>query len=344
MSCFSVSYSVLHPFAMDVIKDQMSFPNDEDSSIPAFPPAFTDWGYGITNIEIDGGEKPLPTSVSMMWISILEQKCYAARKEIDTRRLGDLMRETDGKGSFRYDQMVIGIAPYGSLAIWIRGESKSELLCHIPAQQITEHNKDLDDYLDGCPLEQHCKEWIESEGLSDHPIIHSKTVFDNYMRQYQYRYVGLEEYFDGEAWQQYDEEDEYYDDLDLDSIEDQRFDGTHDQIRDGGLMKYHKAGCPKRIAVRWHEGRHDFSAYYWLDEDAVPQTFSRFFLMNIEGRIEILLRIDTRANRYGIAMKGDFVQQPQALPTEAYQLLVFRNGLELFRSENYAQDDGAWNW
>ena len=39
MSCFSVSYSVLHPFAMDVIKDQMSFPNDEDSSIPAPVPA-----------------------------------------------------------------------------------------------------------------------------------------------------------------------------------------------------------------------------------------------------------------------------------------------------------------
>ena len=291
-----------------------------------------DWGEATTVEEVSSRVDPMPDMLIMRWWSPIERKFYNQVMELDSKKLQNLWEVQEDLGELnRYRYLVAGMSPYGGIAIWLRGYMKSVLIDWRKAEDVS---------LPEDVFIRLSKEYPAPQGV----LLPTETTFDNNMRQYQYRYVGLEEYFDGKVWQQYDVEDEYYDDLDLDSIEDQRFDGTHDQQRDGGLMKYHKAGCPKRIAVRWHEGNHDFSAYYWLNKDVMPQAFCSFFQKNIEGRIEILLRIDTRANHYGIAMKGDFIQQPQALPADAYQLIVFRNGLELFRSENYAQEDGAWNW
>ena len=186
--------------------------------------------------------------------------------------------------------------------------------------------------------DEELKNNLEKNGLP--PI----DLFDNWMKQYRYRYVGLEEYFDGEKWQPYDEGDLYFDDLDFDTIEDQRFDGTHDQLRDGDLLKYHEAGCPKRIAIVWYEGRDEFSAYYWFDEQKAPSFFSLIFMMSTSEKADIKFRIDTRANKYEIVLKSDMLMEPQVLPEDIYQLLVFQNDNEHYRSENFAQEDGAWNW
>ena len=77
-------------------------------------------------------------------------------------------------------------------------------------------------------------------------------------------------------------------------------------------MNYHKAGCPKLLALKWHEGRNDLSAYYWFDEQMAPQSFYSLLMMNADGRSDVLLRIDTRANQYEIAIKGEYLVEPIA--------------------------------
>ena len=42
---------------------------------------------------------------------------------------------------------------------------------------------------------------------------------------------------------------------------------------------------------------------------------------------------------FDVMQKQSFI-----VPEEAYQLIIFRDGFEEFRSENYNKEQGAWNW
>ena len=67
-------------------------------------------------------------------------------------------------------------------------------------------------------------------------------------------------------------------------------------------------------------------------------------MINAVEKADIMLRIDTRTNRYEIVFKSEEIQTPQIMPADTYQLLVFLNDNELYRSENFDQEDGAWDW
>ena len=67
--------------------------------------------------------------------------------------------------------------------------------------------------------------------------------------------------------------------------------------------------------------------------------------MNAVEKADIMLRIDTRANQYEIVFKSDEMPIPQVMPADTYQLLVFLNDNEYYRSENFDQEDEeAWDW
>lgn len=308
----------------------------------------SDWGEVSAPFVIGERKRPIPKTLGVAWLSVVEAKCYWIEEDIDKKQIEKDIILKDKKNNSLFNYIVTGLAPYGGVALWLRGEKKSKLIQWMKAEEVDPYDDDFSDFFAMCSPKQTCDDYLKKDELVKQNIVErglpSVDFFDNWMKQHRYRYIGLEEYFDGEKWQKYDEEDLFFDDLDFDSIQDQRFDGTHDLLHDGGLMKYHEAGCPKRLAVKWHEGRNDFSAYYWFDEQIAPQFFNNFFLMNTECKGDVLLRIDTRASQFDIALKGELLAESQVFPKEAYQLLVFMNGKELYRSENFAQEDGAWNW
>ena len=47
---------------------------------------------------------------------------------------------------------------------------------------------------------------------------------------------------------------------------------------------------------------------------------------------------------YELALFRYGLKEPVVIPEEAYQLLVFKNRFEDFRSPNYDQPRGAWIW
>ena len=284
-----------------------------------------DWGEATSVEEFNAEPYTMPELIVLRWWSPIEQKFYNGIVNVDTKKAEELWKKQDDSDILtRYSHIVAGMAPYGGLAVWFRGYKKSILFCSQTAL-------DVDVPVDAL------KKMISRYPAPDNVMLPPQDFFDNMMKQYTYRYIGLEDYFDGE-------QDLFFDDLDIDSIEDQRFDGTHDQLCDDCLLKYHEAGCPKRIKVKWNEGRNKLSAYYWFDEQMTPQTFSRYFELNDNQKADVILRIDSRANKYEIALKSDTITETQIFPTESYQLLVFRNGHESFRSENFNQNEGAWDW
>ena len=305
-----------------------------------------DWGDATAPTIIDKYTYPFPVSLSLKWGAMTEKKAYALEAPLPKEQLEKLWQQKDKKGIELYDYLVVGTAPYGGVAVWLRGMFKSTLISWMKASEVDE--EEVEDYLQGVSLEKYCqlsldqnediKDYLEKNGLP--PI----DLYDNWMKQYRYRYEAFEEFFDGEQWLLYDDEDEYYDDLDVGSIEDQRFDGTHDQLCDDGLLNYHDAGCPKRLCVNWQEGRDDFTIYYWFDELRAPEFLKQYFMINAVERADIILRIDTRAKKYEIVFKSQEMPIPQVMPENTYQSLVFRNNNEYYRSDNFNQEDGAWDW
>ena len=305
-----------------------------------------EWGNATAPTIIDKHTYPFPVSLSMKWGSMTEGKAYELESSLQKEKIEKLWQQKDKDGNALYDYIVVGCAPYGGVAVWLNGFYKTVLVDWLKGTEVAE--EEVEDYLMGLSLKDYCQlsvnQDVEVKNNLEKNGLPPSDLYDNWMRQYNYRYVGLEEYFDGEKWQLYDEEDLYFDDMDFDSIQDQRFDGTHDLLHDGGLMNYHEAGCPKRIAIVWYEGRDEFSAYYWFDEEKTPLFFSQFFMMSGSRKADARFRIDTRANQYEIVLTSDMVTEPQVLPLDAYQLLVFQNDNEYYRSENFAQEDGAWEW
>ena len=123
-----------------------------------------------------------------------------------------------------------------------------------------------------------------------------------------------------------------------------RRDGTYDKSNDGGLMKYHQAGKPKKLRVEWHIGKSEYSAYFWFEDERIREVFDRFYGAHPDTKTDFIIRIDAEKRKYELALYRYGLKEPQVIPENVYQLLVFKNKFEDYRSDNYNQERGAWIW
>ena len=163
------------------------------------------------------------------------------------------------------------------------------------------------------------------------------------MKQFSYRYLVFFEKWkkDEEKWEKYAENDNV---PVFDFIEESLYDGTHDKLHDGGLMKYHQAGKPKKLRVEWHIGKSEYSAYFWFEDERIREVFDRFYGAHPDTKTDFIIRIDAEKRKYELALYRYGLKEPQVIPEDVYQLLVFKNKFEDYRSDNYNQERGAWIW
>lgn len=121
-------------------------------------------------------------------------------------------------------------------------------------------------------------------------------------------------------------------------------DGTHDKINDGRLIKYHVAGKPKKFVVEWQSEKSEYSTYFWFDDEKISSFFEKFYGMHRDTKTDFMITIDAENKQYGLALYRQGLKEPVAIPESAYQLIVFKNKFEDYRSENYNQPRGAWIW
>lgn len=130
----------------------------------------------------------------------------------------------------------------------------------------------------------------------------------------------------------------------FDYIEEKLFDGTHDKLNNGNLLKYHQAGKPKKLAIKWHIGKSEYSAYFWFEEEPIREVFDKFYGAHPDTKTDFIIRIDAENKKYELALYWYGLKEPQVIPENVYQLLVFKNKFEDYRSDNYNQERGAWIW
>lgn len=348
---YQTSESMAHLYPMVKIKGHLHINKEGKSTrtINLGNYKRADWGNATAPTIIDKNTYPFPYKASMTWLSPTEAKAFKAETPLDSDQIEKNWQQKDSDGYPLFEFIVAGMAPNGGLAVWLRGQRKSVLIATAKGQELDDTA--VADMLGGKSIKE-----ISQTALCQNPEILQhlldnglppRDLFDHWMEQMEYRYMPLEEYWDGETWREYDEDDLFYDDIMLNELHVQRYDGTHHQLPDDiSLLKYHKAGMPKQLALRWDEGDSHLSAYWWFDDQLLYPVLHHFFYSLAPGaRTDLLLRLDSRHQRFEMALKGgEMLTQPIDIPQTTYQLIIFKDGHELYHSKNFNKEDGAWDW
>lgn len=339
---------VLYP--TDTFFGLLYFEADDALAIPKKYPYQGEWGQPISTHLLEREDYPVPGMLDMVWLSIVERKFYSLVEKLFTEKLEELFGQKDeDSGESVYEHIVVGMAPYGGVALWTHGFKKSTLVKWMHAEEIQVEMKDFMPLNPDVTLDENCdfyinndsrvKENLEKNGLPP------PDLFDNYMKQFTYRYLPLFGHWDEDEgkWTKHTEEEQETKPT-FDYIEEALYDGTHDKLHDGGLLNFHEAGKPKKMAVKWHIKKSEYSAYFWFDGEAIRAVFDKFYGAHPDTKTDFILHFDPMKNEYQLALYRLGLKEPLPISKEAYQLIVFKNKFEHYRSENYDQPRGAWIW
>lgn len=312
--------------------------------IPKRYPFKGSWGQPLSTHILDNIPLGCPKELDIVWLSVIEKTFYSYNEELPIELLANELSKGD------YTHLVIGMGYGGTITLWLWGNLKSIVVLNQWCKTI---EIDMADFLPLSPdikLETYCRQYIEAESDVYNNLVAfnglpPRDLFDNYMKQFIYRYQVLLEKWNGKnediKWEKY-KEDEVA--VEIDYIEESLYDGTHDKLHDGGLMKYHEAGKPKKLKVQMYKGKNEWSAYFWFDEDKICEVFNRFYGAHPDTKTDFIIRIDAEQNKYELAMYRYGLKEPVIIKPDVYQLIVFKNKFECYRSENYDQPRGAWIW
>lgn len=253
-------------------------------------------------------------------------------------------------GHEKETQILVGLTPNGEVCIWDFSTNKSKIALFEKCMEDKEIKND------SWYSESHYQIYYEDvkKKIMSLPLYNKRNkdsfipphdLFDNYMKQFTYRYQVFFEHWDEdeEKWIKYDEKKDNVI-PEFEYIEESLFDGTHDKLHDGGLMKYHEAGKPKKLALKWHIKKSDYSAYFWFEEDDICAIFNKFYGQHPDTKTDFIIHIDPIKKKNELLLYRYGLKQPVIIPESAYQLIVFKSGFENYRSDNYNQPTGAWIW
>lgn len=122
------------------------------------------------------------------------------------------------------------------------------------------------------------------------------------------------------------------------------FDGTFEEIMDNSINTYLLKSLPHRIWIKVSTGKTTLKICCWIDFDIISKSINKVIGSHPETKTDFIIRIDAENKKYELALYRQGLKEPVVIPKSAYQLIVFKNKFEDYRSENYNQPRGAWIW
>lgn len=96
-------------------------------------------GWGESWTAHGGGEKPLPNRLTITFFSYLEDQFYRGDFDLPHERILALFREgyfsPKRKRHTRFDEILVGVAPDGVAAVWLRGPDRTVEVFYGQAQK-----------------------------------------------------------------------------------------------------------------------------------------------------------------------------------------------------------------
>ena len=293
-----------------------------------------EWGI-FSNINIEHKltvKKEL--QIELVWMSVVDYRIYCCITKIDL-----------GLSNINLSNFIItaGLSPNGEVVIWFQNEIESKILGILHGVDVTASVDDkivytLNLYSNEndrlCTLNQL---YTDSRKLFNYAINDSthitvpEKLLQNRMQQFYYRYV-FQGDFGGSA------------EFIPDNVCLLLFDGTYSKNSNTSLTQYRLLGKPNKLSVMWRVGVTEYSAHFWFDEQCVSDVFAFLIYGDKERTADLKFFLNIKNYKMVIELFDVMQKQSFIVPEEAYQLIIFRDGFEEFRSENYNKEQGAWNW
>lgn len=344
ISCLSSSFSL---YPVDLFFGMLWCDENDGYAIAHQSPINEEWGRSrLSYLSIEDNNR-IPYYLDVVFLSILEKKFYSLEYELPYEYIEEQLNREDENGSKLFNTFIVGFTPYGGIALWLAGEMKEVLVGWQKGEEIDVTMDEFCPYEPSMSLDEYCssnvnesiKQNIDKNGLP--PV----DFFDGYMKQYFYRYSVTFEMWDGKnekgEWKEYDDPGKK---PIFDWIKETLYDGTFDMLRDKGLMLYHNAGKPQKLAIRFQQGKKEYNAFLWFCYDSIKHVFDKFYGAHPETKADFIIKVDAENKKYELALYRQGLKEPVVIPESAYQLIVFKNKFEDYRSENFDQPRGAWIW
>ncbi len=312
-------------------------PDGKRLYIPESKPFAGTWGISNGTALSSDDMRPAPAGIDIIWLSLVENQFYSLQAQLPTEKIAALLAEVDGKTKKpKYDEIIVGMAPYGGLAVWLSGGGMETLVTWLQAEPVDVDMKDfapgdipdqteyVETYLKNSP--KACNN-LQKNGLPD------RMLYNHYMQQFNYRFTirleneeaalgMIESYYDsGECNIYGDYSDEHF----LNTMRTK----------------------PRKIVITWRVGKIKYEAYIWTDENKVIETFDKYYQGNVQKKGELVFEIGKDNNKFRIYLqdKNNNPENPAPIvefPDEELQILVFKDGWECYRNPSYNRPKGSW--
>ncbi len=122
------------------------------------------------------------------------------------------------------------------------------------------------------------------------------------------------------------------------------FDGSLNVFHESDTLNFNQLGLPYRISLDFTVDSFKYQSFIWLNFNGICSVYEKFYGAHPETKTDFIIRIDAENKKYELALYRQGLKEPIVIPESAYQLIVFKNKFEDYRSENYNQPQGAWIW
>lgn len=132
--------------------------------------------------------------------------------------------------------------------------------------------------------------------------------------------------------------------VDIKSLEQVFSDGSYDFSDFKKQTQYEWHGIPEFIKLRWNHEYSEWTSYFKFENQKIKVIFDKVYGIHRDSKTDFIIRIDAENKKYELSLYRQGLKKPVIIPEDAYQLIVFKNKFEDYRSENYNQPRGAWIW
>lgn len=307
-------------------------------SLPQKYPFSSHWGASVTEMIMTGDDNLQFKTLEIAWLSLVEGEFYYLNIAINSA--GEMtLCNSDEEG---FPKLIVGLAPGGKSAIWFDYGSHSILYCWVKSKKIDIPMSDFLRNISSMTLTDYCKLTLQKcpKSLEYHSteLDTEKAKFDRIMCQYVYRIIISCENWDENRWTKSD----YI--VEPVHIRCKMSDGTFDNRSYDRIAAYQKRATPLKIFFEMEFKKKSYEVFICFVDNQINDIYHRFLRNHPETKTDFIIRIDAENKKYELALYRQGLKEPVVIPESAYQLIVFKNKFEDYRSENYNQPRGAWIW
>lgn len=329
---FSVTNTSLEFFPIEPLFCIIHCINGEIVEVPREVVVNGGWGGPTNYVYDEPKELSMPHKIEVVYISILERQAYRLESKINYGSLDIIKQKREETPAF-----VIGLGPYGIVSIWYYNSEKNSLIETYKAQEIDIPSA----LLNSCSSFSVKSICDHQESLNinlSNSSFFNKSIVSGMTKQYNLKYNILLSY-------DYSNKDEFTDSKNnkVISIRDICFDGSFDYTNSPILRENHISGIPKKIFIEWDSKSILFYTCIVFNYSLIA-IFEKFYGAHPETRADLIIRIDAENKKYELALYRQGLKEPVIIPESAYEMIVFKNKFEHYRSENYNQPRGGWIW